>query len=142
MSLKTGLFSYLSANAGIIALLGTGSACRVYPGLVPEDAALPYIRFRIISSEHVRHMTGPSNMALRRVQFDIFGSGTVSVESVFSALRGALESYLGTMGSGGSAVTILSSGIETERDDTVAPTDGSQVGLEYRSVDVNIWHRL
>jgi len=142
MSLKTGLFSYLSNNAGMAALLGTGSASRIYPGLVPENAVLPYIRFRIISSTHVRDMLYPANVAMRRVQFDIFGSSTASVESVFSALRSALESYRGTMGTGGSAVTVLSSGLETERDETIAPTDGSQAGLELRSVDFNIWHRL
>lgn len=142
MSLKTGLFSYLSANAGLVTLLGSGSASRIYPGLVPENAGLPYIRYRIITSTHVRDMINPNNVAMRRIQFDIYGATTTSVESVFSALRTALESFRGVMGTGGDAVTILSSGIETERDDTIFPTDASQVGIEYRSVDINIWHRL
>ena len=142
MSLKSGLYAYLSTDSGVAALLGSGTASRIYPDIVPGNAALPYMRFRIVSSEHVRHMTAPSDMAMRRVQFDIYGATSLSVEDVFSALRDALESFEGDMGTGPNAVTILSCGIETERDDTIAPTDGSPVGKEVRSVDFMIWHRL
>lgn len=140
MSLKSALFSYLSTTTGVTALVGSGTACRVYPDMVPEGATTPYIRYRIISSEHVRNMTDASGFAMRRVQFDIFGTSALNVEAVFSALSNALEAKRGNIGTENLAV--LSSGIETERDEYVAPVNGSQQSLSRRSVDFMIWHRL
>lgn len=140
MSLKTALFSYLSTNAAMVAVIGTGAASRLYPDFVPATPGLPYVTYRIVSSQHVRHLLGVSNMCNRRVQFDAFGASALSVEAVFSALSSALEGKRGPIGSENLAV--LSSGIETERDEFVDPIDGSQVGKHRRSVDFIIWHRL
>jgi hypothetical protein len=136
MSLKAALYSYLTSQAGLTALVGN----RIYPDLAPPNAVRPYIVYGIISSEHVRNMLGASGFCSRRVQFDIYGSSAISCESVFTALAAALEAKRGNIGSG--SLAVLSSGIESERDNVVPPTDGSQVGKHRRTVDYLIWHRL
>lgn len=138
MSLKSGLYNYLSGLSGLSALVAT----RIYPDMAPAQADLPYIVYSIVSSEHVRHTDGASNFASRRVQFDVYGASALSVDNVFMQLRAALESKLGTIGTGPNQVVVISSGIESERDDYIAPTDGGQVGKHRRMIDFIIWHRL
>jgi hypothetical protein len=136
MSLKAALYQYLSGVSGLSALVDN----RIYPDVAPETAGLPYIVHRIISADHVRHMIAASGFVGRRVQFDVYGTTALSVDNVFDELSAALEAFRGEMGS--DDLDILSSGIESERDDFIPPQDGSQVGKHRRSVDFNIWHRL
>lgn len=138
MSLITGLYSYLTSVAGVAVLVGN----RIYPSIAPPDADLPQIVYTIVSSQHVRHMQGASDFCERRVQFDAYGSSAEQVEDVFTALRNALEAKRGLIGDSQENVTILSSGIESERDDYIAPIDGSQVAKFRRSIDYTIWHRI
>lgn len=136
MSLKTALYSYLSGQSGLTNLVGT----RIYPDIAPANASLPYVIHQYVSADHVRHMGGTSDFASRRVQFDVYGATAVSVDNVFAQLRTALEAKRGTIGS--ENLVVLSSGIESERDDYVDPIDGSQTGKHRRTIDFIIWHRL
>ena len=136
MSLKTALYSYLTGISAITTLVST----RIYPDVAPETATRPYIIYQYVSSEHVRHMTAASDFASRRVQFDVYGDSALSVENVFDALRDALESKRGNIGT--ENLSVLSSGIDSERDDFVDPADASQIGKHRRSIDYIIWHRL
>ena len=136
MSLKTELHNYLSGYAGLSALVDDN----IYPDIAPENSPLPYVIFQIVSADHIRSMTAASDFVARRVQFDVYGSTALSVENVFDQLRGALEAKRGTIGS--ENLVVLSSGIDTERDDYVDPIDGSQTGKHRRTIDFIIWHRL
>lgn len=136
MSLKTALFSYLGGITAVTDLVGT----RVYPSVAPADAALPFIVYSIISSEHARHLGGASGFVRRRVQFDCYDATPDGVETVFQVISDALEAKTGDIGS--EDLSVLSSGIESERDDYTAPTDGTEQSKFRRSVDFLIWHRL
>jgi hypothetical protein len=136
MSLKTALYSYLSTTSAITALVST----RIYPDMAPEGAALPYIVYSFVAGNHERHMGAACDFASRLVQFDVYGATAVSVEAVFQVLSDALEAKRGTIGS--ENLVVLSSGIESERDDYISPADGSQKPKHRRSIDINIWHRI
>lgn len=136
MSLKSALYSYLSGISGLTSLVST----RIYPDIAPPDASMPYVVYQYVSADHVRNMTSASDFASRRVQFDVYGASALSVDNVFQQLRTALESKRGNIGSENLAV--LSSGIESERDDYIDPIDGGQVGKHRRTIDFIIWHRL
>lgn len=136
MSLKTALYSYLTGFAALNALIST----RCYPGVAPEAATRPYMVYNIVSSNHARHMTAASEFTSRNVQIDIYADSALTVESVFDALRDALESKTGTIGT--ENLSIMSSGIISERDDVTPPGDGRQLGRHRRTIDFEIWHRL
>lgn len=44
--IETGLYPYLLSKPGLTALVGAGSAARVYPLAAPRDAAYPRVTFR------------------------------------------------------------------------------------------------
>lgn len=138
MSLKNALYSYLSNDAGVSGLVST----RIYPDVAPPAATLPYMVYSFVSSQHERYMTGASDFCWRRVQFDVYAQSSAVVESVFTAMRNALEAHTGDTGDSPNSIEIMSSGIDSERDEYIPPIDGGQVGKHRRSIDFIIWHRL
>lgn len=54
MSAETQLYALLSGNAGVTALVGT----RIYPNLVPESMATPYIGYERVSTNPVATLEG------------------------------------------------------------------------------------
>lgn len=47
MSASTALFALLSGNAGVTAIVGAGSACKIYPDVIPLNADLPAIAYTV-----------------------------------------------------------------------------------------------
>lgn len=54
------------ADAGVAAIVGT----RVYPVIVPQDAASPWVRMQVISDPRRGHLKGDNAMRRSRVQID------------------------------------------------------------------------
>lgn len=114
---------------------------RLITGLASPNLARPYVIMQFISSNHIHHMLGSSGFATRRVQFDIYGDTSPSVEATFEALRNDLDGFIGMMGVGDNTTQILSSWLESERDSYVDPIDASRFGKHRRTVDFLITHR-
>jgi hypothetical protein len=94
MNLKAGIYSLLTANAGLSALIGT----RVYPIMLPEAPTLPAIRFQYVggSSEPTFDTSGMQKL---RVQFDCMGADPDSADAVRTAMYG-LNGYSGLLSDG------------------------------------------
>ncbi|MFY9326490.1 MAG: DUF3168 domain-containing protein [Georgfuchsia sp.] len=54
MSAESTIYSILSANAGVTALV----SLRIYPDLVPEEKATPYIGFERVSTDPINTIHG------------------------------------------------------------------------------------
>lgn len=92
MPLEDALFSRLSGFAGLTALVGAGSAARVYPNQAAEDPAAPYVVFEIDDDEDQGHAMGadvaPRRAFCRFYCFDATGDGARDVATqVIAALR-------------------------------------------------------
>lgn len=80
--------TYLAADAGLIALVGTPLPVRIYCPRLPENATLPAIGFFTrggTSTPYIPGMPAPS------VQFDCWASTPIVARQVYRALYDALQ---------------------------------------------------
>lgn len=93
MTLQAFLYSYLTANAGVSAIVGT----RVYESLVPQGAAYPAISYSLVSrSGEADSLDGADEQAVYRMQVNCWATSGVNRQALASAVRSALNGYVGT----------------------------------------------
>lgn len=90
---EAAIYSILSTNAGVIALVST----RIYPILLPQTALLPSITYARISTEREFTFVVDPGLSTARIQVDIWGENVSSVQNVSEAVRSALHRYIGTI---------------------------------------------
>ena len=92
MSIGNSVYSLLLGNSGVTALVSD----RIYPLRAPQDTAKPYVVFFVVSSEHDRHLHGPSGVVEKRIQVDAYADTYEAAHAVSEAIRRALNGYSGT----------------------------------------------
>lgn len=122
MSIKAGLYSFLTGSTPIAAVVGT----RVYPMLVPQGAAYPAITYQIVSNNHIRSHGGSSQLAYVRVQINSWAATAAAADSLQELIRNRMDGYAGTMGS----VTVQSCFLDGERD-AFEPSPGDEADRIY-----------
>lgn len=70
----TALRGRIIADADVAALVGT----RVYPTIAPQNAALPYVRYQVVSDPRPENLQGYDGARVSRVQIDVFSSSYVA----------------------------------------------------------------
>lgn len=88
MSAETELYSALTNDSGVIALVGT----RIYPNRVPLGTVYPAIGYGMIASG----LNGSNNCQQSRLQVDIFGStysGAKAVRDAVLTLVNSLQNW-------------------------------------------------
>jgi len=95
MSVITDLYSVLNTDAGVMALVGTGSSpqqSRIYPMIAPESAALPLIEYSTVSEIPISTIAGVDDMDRHRIQMSChaatFDDAETLADAVFAALEG------------------------------------------------------
>ncbi len=88
MSIESDLYSTLAAAAGVTALVST----RIYPGLAPENATVPYVLYSLSNTERLHTLLGSGDDARYQMQIDCvantYPSGKAVAEAVVAALQG------------------------------------------------------
>ena len=128
--MKHGLRTLLVAEASITALVGT----RVYVETVPQGSQLPHILITQISTDEYNTLDGAGGMRSMDVDIDGKAAGSVSATAVADAVRAYIKNYTGTAGS----YTINSVLVNDESAGYEPPTDGSDVGIYYVTLDTSI----
>lgn len=101
MRIEEALFRYLSGVAGVTALLGSSTACRLYESEADADPALPYVVLEEQSDERPHALASASPTAKRvMVTFAQYGESPQSADAVHDAIYAALITFAGTMGGG------------------------------------------
>lgn len=100
MVIEEAIFDHLTGDAGVAALVGT----RIYPTVIPQDAALPACAYQRISGPRDLAHDGPTGQALARIQFTCTATSYGAVKGLANAIREALDGFSGTMGSPSGAV--------------------------------------
>ena len=92
MSIETTLYSTLSNNAGVVALVST----RIYPVLAPESAALPYVDYQNVAGSRISTLPGVGDAIRARIQMNCnattYAGAVALADAVIAALAG--DGYL------------------------------------------------
>lgn len=97
MSIETTLYSTLTANAGVIALVSSGSPLdhRIYPLIAPDNAAVPYITYQLIATESHNLLSGAPNTERKVIQINCIADTYAVAKSVSEAVKSALNVSVG-----------------------------------------------
>jgi hypothetical protein len=91
VTLASAVFGVLSTNAAVAAIVGSGSAAKIYPTAVQEGKAAPYIVFWRTKNEDFRTLDGSlPTIEGMTLQFEIYGRTPAEVDSLCSAVEAAL----------------------------------------------------
>lgn len=94
-NLPAGIFSLLTANAAVSALI----ASRVYPVLLPEDPTLPAICYKLIGGRSDATLS-TSGMQRTRLEINCYGADYDGASALRTAVIKALEGYQGALSDG------------------------------------------
>ena len=132
LTIEEGLVYHLAHAAGVTALVGT----RVYGNRIPPKATLPCVVVTRISTTRVltHDTSGGAGTASPRFQVDAWGDLDATVKGITDAVRGALNGYKGTMGSG-STVNVQAAWVDEEH-----PEYNPETNLWRSQSDYIIWH--
>jgi hypothetical protein len=125
------VYAILKAASGVTTLVGGSSSPRIYPNVVPQDAALPAMAYQRISSYRRATHGSPASLARPRIQITMMAESYSQVKGVAAAVREALDGYVGTPG----GVTVQAVLSEDETDEF-----GSSNNLHVVRQDWMIWH--
>ena len=132
-TLKAGIFTAMSAEATITALVGT----RIYPDRAPQGDTLPYITFDSPTEGGVPFQEGVADLAETEIQFNIWAATSESRSAVKQAVRAFFDGKIRqTFGS-----SFCPSVRNTNNTDTIEePEDGSQNYIFGVFMDFKFWH--
>lgn len=92
MALADDIFAKVSLDAGVSAVLGAGSTCRVYPTIAPPLSVAPYAVWKVISSDpQTTHDQEPAGLDDVLIQFSVIGRSALEARSIRKALRAAFD---------------------------------------------------
>ena len=131
MSLETGLYAFLAAQAALKALV----ASRIYPEAAPAAAKKPYLVYQRITTDRDRTMDGPNGLATPRMQVTCWAATYAGAIALAGAVADAIDGHSGDLG--GQAVQAVSVMDEGDMPD-FAPE--GETGRAYgRRLDLEIW---
>jgi hypothetical protein len=78
----TALRSRLTGDAEVAGYVGT----RIYPTIVAQNAAFPYIRYQTVSDPRPEHLSGYQSARVSRVQIDCFAKKYIDARAIAEAV--------------------------------------------------------
>lgn len=124
MSIKPALWSMITTNPAVSALIGT----RLYPDSIPQDAPLPAVAYQTVSTSRGYTQDGPDGIAEPRIQFTVDAPTRAQAEDVAAALKNLLSGYRGKI----SGKTIGAIFLENEYDGYNLSSETVVVRQDYR----------
>ena len=94
MSLEAALYTLVTTDPGVSALIGT----RLYPNFIPQDAPLPAMAYLRASTVKGYTQNGPDGVAKATIQFTIDGPTFAQSRAAADALFRLLSGYRGKVG--------------------------------------------
>ena len=98
MSAGVALYNILSNNAGVTAIVGTSSNCRIYPLIQNQNYQIPAIVYSEISTIPNATKSGVSTMDESLMQLDIIANTKAEAVTLANAARTALDYNRGSFG--------------------------------------------
>lgn len=131
--MEEALRSILTGAASVTGQTGT----RIYWGLVPQSAALPFIRMTVVSGIRDYALSGATSLVDSRVQVDCYATSYGGAKLLARAVMATLSAYRGEV----PGVEIGGVFVESERD--LSEPDQGDTQTRFRvSVDLTVWWRV
>ncbi len=137
-TIEEAITTKMLATSAITALIGSGSAARLYPLVVPQTAALPAIAYQKISSPKEQAHTGSSHLARSRIQFTCEADDYSTVKALATAVKQCWNSFRGIV-SLSTTDSLRIDGCAIDNDIDTANEQRAAVSPVVR-IDVLIWH--
>jgi hypothetical protein len=99
--LDVNLYAFLSAAAGVAALVGDGNSpetYRVFPNFAGENPALPCLVYTRISRVEGHTFDGPHGFCRSRIQIDVLADTYTQAAALAAQVKAALHGYSGSFG--------------------------------------------
>jgi hypothetical protein len=132
MTLKSDLFIFLTSESSIAALVGS----RIYRGIAPTSAVLPYMTLIRTGSEGVHHLAAPSDIADTDWQVDCWAENAVILEQLTESIRQAVDGRRGYLINTG----VRAMRIENEIDGEELLRDSSEETVHRTTMLVRVWY--
>ena len=87
MSLETGLYTVLTGDAGVSALVGT----RIYPEIMPQGVTYPAISYQRVSTVRTAMLSGVDDFTQVRIVVDCWDDSYSGVKALAAAVKSALD---------------------------------------------------
>lgn len=75
----------------LVATLGSLVGGRLYPGVVPANAAFPFAMYALVSGIPEQHLGGEAGLTNYRYQIDLFAPAKATVDALALQMRGAMN---------------------------------------------------
>lgn len=125
MSIETGLFTHLTTDANVSAIVDA----RVYPLRLMQGYTLPALTYQRISTERKPTLSGPNERVVGRFQINCFAATYSAARALADKVRISLDGRKGTLGSEDDVGGIS---IQGEWEDDDQQTDVYRIMLDFR----------
>jgi hypothetical protein len=135
MSLEAAFYAYVTANAGLSAIVGD----RVYQDLMPQKEVYPAIVYSLISENRTDGMSlrGPNGHVESRLQVTCWSDvRPQSARALYDALRLAVHGYKGTW----DGTTIQQCEVDSVESVVDAQPENNKARLYGYRADLLVWH--
>lgn len=104
------LFSILSADSGVAALIASDGITRIWHNKPPQNPTFPYITYEITSGAPEYHLNGQSNLINNKIEINIWAKSTKNLTDINAAIKLSLSAFRGTV------IGVLIHGVFLERE--------------------------
>ncbi len=133
------LRTWLIAQSGVNALIGSGSSARCYPDVLDQAATLPAILYYTVSSTHDHLLKGLAGLVHDRVRFECYAMTRSGANALAQAcISAGLIDLRGLYTSVYISAVELESGLVCYQD---PPTDGNDVPRYFTSFDLMVHYK-
>ena len=138
MALNADLLTFLKTQTAVTSLVGSGTACRIYPDGIKEGATRPCAMYRKVSGGPMTGIGGVLGLSQARYEIMSFGASRSAADNLDEVIYDALRGGNKTMGS--TAVTEVHVG-ESDRDcGADPPIDGSDQYEYWARTAYVVWY--
>lgn len=90
MSANSRIFSRLSSDVAVSALVLASGIYRIHPVLLPQDSLYPAISYQAVGNNPVNHLQGESDLQNDRIQVDCWAATNDGAHGLASAVKNAM----------------------------------------------------
>lgn len=137
MSLRNAIQEHLAADGGVSAIVSS----RIYHLTADADASLPYLVVEITDEDGQPHLAGASGLVDATVAIECTASTAAGMDALAEAVREALDTASGTLGTGDDATVVRNASLTARGDAYLEPRDGSRGYKRVKRLVFTVWYR-
>ena len=126
MAFGDAIYSILSNDSTLTAITST----RIYPLRIPQGASLPAVTYFVVSGGPMQTKDGAVSDNFDSFQVSCFATSYSTIQSIYSAVKSALERYSGTAASTTIHTITYMGHVDLYEEDA---------GVYHRAIDFRIW---